>query len=112
MGMFMPRYFDLEFKPLEGWSETNPPEWWSHGYNKIKHNRLKYPKAPTLKRAFYAVASLQILLLHYYNLKYGKPHLPLSVAPHLFMHEGLDPSKHGVFMVWNWKLPDDPEETF
>ncbi|WP_424952217.1 hypothetical protein [Deinococcus sp.] len=107
MEMYMPRYFEFNFKPLENWSELNPPEWWTYGYNKIKHNRLDHPKAPTLKRAFHSVASLQIILLHYYRLVHGSAHLPTSIAPSLILHEGLDPEKYGVFLVWNWILPDD-----
>jgi hypothetical protein len=80
--MSVPRY-SRDFAPLDDWTASKGPDWWSKGYNKIKHDRLSSPGAPTLKRALFAVASVQVVLFYFYKHLYGSVEIPVSVEPKL-----------------------------
>ena len=107
----VPRY-SWNFSPLEDWSNQNAPEWWGIGYNKFKHDRENYPGASSLRRAVYLLGSLQIVLLHYYRLKFGYVSLPASLAPELiepkiaYFQDYYGPTP--TVAQWFWRLPDDP----
>lgn len=110
MEMFVPRY-SLRFTPWEGWSSSTAPDWWSFGYNKIKHDRLKHPTAPTLIRATKAVAALQVVLLHYYRVKYPGGLLSDDNVKKLIVpFEKDNPDIGGATILWDWDLPDDPKQ--
>ena len=111
MQMIMPRY-SLMFSPLSDWSNLSGPDWWAKGYNKIKHGRLENPTAPTMIRALKAVGALQVLLLHYYRLRYKKVSIPWMIASSLIVPYDVEDQSHGAFINWVWELPDDPKETF
>ena len=100
----LPEY-SLEFEPWKDWSDSNAPDWWTYGYNKIKHDRLQYPNAPTLKRATESVGALFALLLHYYSFLDPKCCLPIDTAPSTFAlyQESAGCDFGGIF--WSWKLP-------
>ena len=57
MDVVLPR-FSLGLKPWIEWSTSTAPDWWSNGYNKIKHDRMNYAEAPTLIRAINSVGAL------------------------------------------------------
>lgn len=54
--------FDISLKPFEGWTESEPPTWWT-GYNKVKHHRNTDYKLANLGHCLNAGAALAILLL-------------------------------------------------
>ena len=104
--MVMPRY-SHRVHPWKEWTSSSAPDWWTNGYNKIKHDRMNYPAAPTMIRAIGAVSALQVLLLHYYRLRFGDCMLPNENAPALLhpLDEG-DPWL-GTFIGWSWRLPGE-----
>ncbi|MDF1739615.1 MAG: hypothetical protein P1U86_10685 [Verrucomicrobiales bacterium] len=109
MQMVMPRY-SLMLTPFEGWSSGASPEWWSKGYNKIKHERTHHPDAPKLIYATRAVAALQVILLHYYRVKFGACTMPAELMPRLFHPWDIEDQNHGAFIGWEWELPDEKLE--
>jgi hypothetical protein len=68
---------------MDDWSAKSPPEWWTNGYNKIKHDRLNHPNAPSLISAVHSVEGLLVLLLHFYRLRYRKCSIPVEDMPML-----------------------------
>lgn len=108
METVIPRY-SIGFKPWDGWSAYAAPDWWSFGYNKIKHDRMKHPNAPTLIRAIKSVSSLQVLLLHYYRQRYKNCELSFDTQPKLIIPWEKDTDWLGATMSWTWKLPDEPK---
>ena len=99
-----PRYM-LTVTPWEGWTEKEGPDWWENGYNKIKHERLKHPGAPSMIRAINAVGALQAVLLYLYRTKHGHCAIAIDIAPRLI--EPLEDEFGGSSLVWGWQLPDD-----
>jgi hypothetical protein len=102
----MPR-FNGKFKPWKDWSDTTAPDWWTNGYNKIKHDRLSNPKAPTLERALNSVAALQSLLLHYYRLLIPSVTMPSELEPRLFRLEENVNELNFSGTSWRWELPNE-----
>jgi hypothetical protein len=109
MELVMPRY-SVAIKPWEDWSESAAPDWWTYGYNKIKHDRLNYPNAPTLIRAIKSVGALQVLLLHFYRYRYKDCELAYDIQPSLFIPWEKEKSWLGATISWGWDLPDDSIE--
>ncbi len=97
--------FSLIFKPWDGWSETKAPDWWTYGYNKIKHDKLKHISAPTMIRAIKSLSALEALLLHYYRKLYPDFLMPAEILPQLM--EPFDP-KQGSSILCSFRLTDDP----
>jgi hypothetical protein len=88
----IPRY-KLKFKPWENWSSTDAPDWWTNGYNKIKHNRTSYFKNANLKNALLSTTGLMVGILYFYKEKYGEaPTMSLSQSPTLLEPKNYDPS--------------------
>lgn len=111
MKISMPRY-SLQLQPWKEWSTSAAPDWWSNGYNKIKHDRMSNPGAASLRRAINAVAALQAVLLHYYRLDaldgevgIADSGIPELLTPWEEAHE--NDSMEGASTVWMWSLPDD-----
>lgn len=102
--VLLPEY-SLDFEPWKGWTASNPPDWWTYGYNKIKHDRLGYPDAPTLKRATESVGGLFILLLHYYSSLNSQCCLPMDRAPSVFDLEAAPEDYESGCVFWSWNLP-------
>ena len=107
MEMLMPR-FSREFSPWSGWTTTSAPDWWSMGYNKIKHNRVEHPNAPTMRRAIDAVGALQVVLLHYYRAKFEHAALSGDRESVLIVPNERDSEWQGASTAFTWDLPDDP----
>ncbi|GMA16755.1 hypothetical protein E5F05_16810 [Deinococcus metallilatus] len=108
MKFIMPRY-SIEIQPLADWSATQSPDWWGQGYNKIKHRRIDNPKAASLIRALNSVASLQVVLLHLYKMKFDLVLLPIAISPKLIepaSAESISFFDTG-FIGWEWRLPDE-----
>ena len=105
MKVELPR-FSLTIEPWKGWTADAPPDWWTSGYNKIKHDRLGHPGAPSLHRAISSVGGLLVVLLHYYTLMHGEQcMMPSDLAPTVFVpvDEHSFGGESGVF--WSWRLP-------
>ena len=101
----LPQY-SLELRPWEHWSAESPPDWWTNGYNKIKHDRLSHFAAPTLYRATASVAGLLVVLLHLYSCMHGERcSLPMRLAPAVMdlAPQGGLVDQSGIF--WYWDLP-------
>ncbi len=60
-----PRY-GMSSRPWIGWSEQNPPQWWTAN-NKIKHQRSQFYHQATLSHAFNALGGLLVTIAYYYN---------------------------------------------
>jgi hypothetical protein len=103
--MYMPRY-KITLKPWENWSNSASPEWWSKGYNKIKHERDKFFKEAHLFNALNAVGGLLCgILYYYYECFHGEEEIEKSNVPRLFVP--YDPS--GVRWgdhFWYYYMPD------
>lgn len=106
MDVYMPRY-SIGMKPWDGWSSNTGPDWWSAGYNKIKHDRINYPDAPTMLRAIKSVGSLLVLLLHFYRLKHPNSYMSTEISPHLIQPWNKEGEDRGAYILWNWELPDE-----
>ena len=106
MELLIPRY-SIGFKPWDGWSSSSAPDWWSFGYNKIKHDRMNHPDAPTLIRAMKSVGALQVLLLHYYRKRYKQCELAIEIQPQLIHPWEKDEDWINATISWTWKLPDE-----
>jgi len=52
-------------EPFRGWQESqcHHLDWWTEGYNKVKHNRLKNRTCATLKRTVEALAGLFLAII-------------------------------------------------
>lgn len=107
MKLLCPRY-SLLIEPWKGWSSGSAPDWWTNGYNKIKHDRMAHPGAPTLQRALNAVGALQVVLLHYYRLEAKEPAIADRGIPELLVPWEENHPADGASMLWQWVLPDDP----
>jgi hypothetical protein len=101
----LPR-FKIELQPWKDWTATSSPDWWSKGYNKIKHDRDKYFAAASLFNALSATTALLTGIAYLYDATFGEfPHLDLSAGPKLFEPQD-DPSgmqESGLFwscQVW------------
>lgn len=103
--MLIPRY-KICLQPWKDWSETKSPNWWSKGYNKIKHERDKYFWEANLYNALNAVGGLLCGILYYYKeCFHGKDEIDSRHNPRLFVPH--DPSgllSSGTF--WCYYTPD------
>ncbi len=106
MKLILPRY-SLQIKPWDGWSNTSAPDWWSLGYNKIKHDRLNHPTAPTMIRAITSLGALQVVLLHFYKKRFPGCFMPFEISPQLLLPWDEDDRNYGAGILWDWRLPDD-----
>jgi len=98
--------------PWKDLSATSAPDWWTKGYNKIKHDRQGNMNAPTLRRALQAVGALQVVLLHYYRLRYGPTAMLADRAIPRLLVPWDSASPHGnASELWQFELPDDPKES-
>jgi len=109
MELVMPRY-SIGFKPWEGWSTKAAPDWWTLGYNKIKHDRINHVDAPTLIRAVKSVGALLVVLLHFYRRRYGECLMPAEIAPNLMVPWVREDENLGAFIGWDWVLPDEAQQ--
>ena len=108
MKIDMPRFSVQSLEPWAGWSTNTAPDWWTNGYNKIKHDRVGHPAAPTLHRAISSVAALLVILLHFYRLEYGRIEVSSIIAPTLLLPQ--EPENDGIYSGstgWDWKLPGE-----
>lgn len=97
------RGYGLLLKPFDGWIQGNNPCWWTHGYNKIKHERNTYFNKATLENAINIVAGLSIVLFSFYKLEYGE-NLPFGIknAPRIIIpYVPSEPEKDGFSYILN-----------
>jgi hypothetical protein len=106
MELFVPRCSYI-FSPWAGWTKNTAPEWWSQGYNKIKHDRLNYPKSATLQRAIESIGALQVVLLHLYRVTDPEGWIAdRSIPEFIVPYERHSPTP-GASSLWRCELPDD-----
>lgn len=75
-------HYKLSVKPWYRWSINRRQDWWSKGYNKIKHDRDQYFYRANLFNAILSTRGLLIGILYFYDAKFGKePELDLFQAP-------------------------------
>lgn len=106
MEMFLPRYSHV-FSPWSGWSSSAAPDWWTFGYNKIKHDRLNNPGAATLRRAIESVGALQALLMHFYRISHPNGWIADRAIPEFIVPYQRFSATPGASQLWRCDLPDD-----
>ena len=79
----IPRY-KLTLKPWDAWTNSVRPEWWSKGYNKIKHSRTEHFKKANLCNALHAMAGLFTAILYYHHKLSGHITIKFERTPALF----------------------------
>ena len=109
MQMFLPRCA-LVFAPWSDWSESNSPDWWKNGYNKIKHERLSNPGAATMRRAIESVGALQVLLHHLYRVTHPDGWIADHAIPRIVVPYETDSAIPRASTLWRPDLPDDLAE--
>ena len=97
----IPKY-NLTIRPWNDWTTESRPDWWSKGYNKIKHERDNNFEQANLKNALSSVTGLLVGLLYLYKETIGTPtKIQFYRAPKL-----LETDSYSVYAdgnVW-WKL--------
>lgn len=79
----IPRY-KITLKPWEHWTATASPDWWSKGYNKIKHSRTVSFEKANLCNAIYSMAGLFSAILYCHHKETGKIDINFERSPTLF----------------------------
>ena len=99
----IPRH-QLTFRPWEGWTDIQRPDWWSKSYNKLKHERAAHFSSATLEAALNAVGA-QFLALQLYHHAVRNEHVSvdLSMRSALFAPRLPDAYKGGAF--WGYGDP-------
>lgn len=102
--------YGLECKPWDGWNATISPDWWSKGYNQIKHQRDMHFDQANLENAIYAVCGLLTGLLYFYEAKYNgisniqleSFQMPKLLSPKDYSNDSLEPASiHYTFTLPN-----------
>lgn len=106
MEMFIPRC-SYRFRPWSDWSDTASPDWWRNGYNKIKHDRLAFPGAATVRRAVESVGALQALLHHLYRVTDPEGWIADRAIPTVIVPYDDSSGVPGASSLWRPQLPDD-----
>lgn len=79
----IPRY-KITLKPWQDWTATNRPDWWSKGYNKIKHSRTHHFEMANLHNAILSMAGLFAAILYYHHKASGGIDIDFNRSPTLF----------------------------
>jgi len=101
----VPRY-KLTLYPWKEWTVNQRPDWWSKGYNKIKHERDQYFEKANLFNALSSVSGLLCGILYYYKEIAGdSPKVQFYQAPKLFETDSYSVYADGN-VWWNLPIPD------
>jgi hypothetical protein len=93
----------LTLSPWTDWAVDKSPDWWSKGYNKIKHKRNKHFKEANLFNALSSVSGLLCGIVYYYKEVTGdSPVIKFYQAPKLLESNSYDIYVDGQIL---WKLP-------
>lgn len=99
----IPQY-DFNFKPWARWKNDRSPDWWSKGYNKIKHDRDKHYHQANMFNAILSISGLLVAILYHYDAKYnGNPEVKLGQLPRLLVprsYEDSEFSEAGIYEVY------------
>ena len=96
--------FKLEFQPWIEWTQSNSPDWWSKGYNKIKHHRDQHFASANLHNAILATAGLLAGIVYLYDATLGAfPQVDLAAAPKLFEPQEEPGEMQSATISWNCK---------
>jgi hypothetical protein len=94
--------FRLTLHPWKDWAVAQRPDWWTKGYNKIKHERDQYFEQANLFNALSSVSGLLCGIIYYYKEVSGdSPKIQFYQAPKLFESDSYSVYADGN--VW-WKL--------
>ena len=100
----LPRY-KINFKPWDQWTSNQRPDWWSQGYNKIKHSRdASFDKA-NLKNAIFSMGGLFTGILYYHQKKSGGIEVDYSRSPSLFDIQEQPEKMSGGGISLSYSLP-------
>ena len=96
--------FKLEFEPWSEWTSSNSPDWWSKGYNKIKHQRDQHFASANLHNAILAAAGLLTGIVYLYDATLGAfPAVDLAAAPKLFEPRDEPGGIQSAMISWSCK---------
>ncbi|MEO3690155.1 hypothetical protein [Roseateles paludis] len=99
---------ELRLHPWVEWSAASGPTWWSHSYNKLKHQRSASFKTATLDNALNAVAGLYVALLHLHHRK-----LPLHTRRLMVSGTSLmAPRNHPDDTMFDYAFAGSPFDAF
>lgn len=103
--ILIPRY-KLDFKPWLNWNASGSPDWWSKGYNKIKHDRDNHFCQANLYNAILATSGLLTGILYFYNCHFSSiPTIDLSQAPKLLIPQDYNQSGwQSASISWSYTL--------
>ena len=94
----------VEIEPWRTWTAEASPDWWSKGYNKIKHERDQYFANANLRNAIDATAGLLAGIVYLYDTKEGAfPAVDLAAAPILFEPQDNPEGMHQATITWSCK---------
>jgi len=104
--ILIPRY-KLDFKPWDSWQANSSPDWWSKGYNKIKHQRDQHFYQANLENAILATCGLLTGLLYFYEAHFGanRPEIDLFQSPKLLSPQNYNlPGLIPASISWGYTL--------
>ena len=94
----------LELQPWNTWTPEVSPDWWSKGYNKIKHQRDQHFASANLDNALNATAGLLAGIVYLYDATNGGfPDVDLAAAPKLFEPQDNPAAMHQSAITWTCK---------
>ncbi len=97
--------FRLQTQPWKDWQQTKSPDWWSKGYNKIKHDRDSNFEHANLRNAIDAVAGLLVGIMYLYDATYGQfPPIEHSAAPQLFEPQNDPSAMQSGGLTWSCRV--------
>ncbi len=76
--------YKLTLRPFNKWTATKRPEWWSDGYNQIKHDRTNNFEKANLEYALLSTSGLFVVILYFHQKMSGGIHVDINRAPSLF----------------------------
>jgi hypothetical protein len=93
--------YQLHIQPWENWTDGQRPDWWTKGYNKLKHERSANFNQATLGNALKAVgAQFLALQLFHYLIHMEWVSVELGSRSILFGPRIPDSNKGGVFWTY------------
>lgn len=57
----------LKIIPWEAWGQQSTPDWWTSGFNKLKHERSAHFRNASLEVALNIVGALYLAILHFHH---------------------------------------------
>jgi hypothetical protein len=99
----IPRY-KLRIDPWENWTLDTRPDWWSKGYNKLKHERSENFSNASLKNALSAVGAQFLAVLHYHQHMHNES-VSVDFSLRTALYSTCRPEADRSGMYWNYGEP-------